>query len=154
MVLGKEARSSELGTSLLERLYTNYASSEMTSKNHDSCYAMLLINYRCHSGILMLPSSLYYLSTLQCRVPDSTAHHLAPFPLTFVCSSIQQDLDKTSGVDKTEADVLIDEIKKYLKEPPRNWGKNDKICIMSPSPNQVNKLANIMFTMIVECVHY
>ena len=101
----------------------------------------LLTNYRCHSGILMLPSSLYYHSTLQCRVPDSTAHDLAPFPLTFVCSDIKQDLHETSGIDEIEADMIMKEVQKYFLKWPKHWDKSDKcgkkICIASPSADQV-----------------
>ena len=135
MVLGEVPQASELGKSLLQRLHEIYDKSNMPPS---TCSMTLLTNYRCHSGILMLPSSLYYHSTLQCRVPDSTAHHLAPFPLTFVCSSIQQDLNKTSGVDENEANMIIKEIQKYFSMWPKHWSKKDKrIGIVSPSADQV-----------------
>lgn len=102
----------------------------------------LLTNYRCHSGILMLPSSLYYESTLQCRVSNSIAHPMAPFPLVFVCSDIDESIKRTSGVNEQEAGVLIEEVKKYFKEWPRHWSEEEEskeICIMSPSAAQVRE---------------
>lgn len=124
----------------MERLHALYdrAGNYGYTSVSDCCSAALLTNYRCHSGILMLPSSLYYHSTLLCRVPDSRAHHLAPFPLTFVCSDIKSEVKCTSGVNEKEANILIDEVKKYFKEWPKHWDADDKrICIMSPSADQV-----------------
>ena len=140
LVLGEEAQRYGLGTSLLERLHTLYDKANRSSSSN-ACSATsvtLLTNYRCHSGILMLPSSLYYQSTLQCRVPDSEAHDLAPFPLVFSCSDVKQSNNTTSGGNEEEAGVLIEEVCKYFKKWPKHWDKKDKkICIMSPSPVQV-----------------
>ena len=86
----------------------------------------------------MLPSSLFYQSTLQCRVPDLESHPDAPFPLAFVCSSMEENLANISGINKVEAEVLVEEYNKYFKKWPRNWSSEEKICIMSPSANQVN----------------
>ena len=136
LVLGKEAQENGLGVSLLERLHTLYDKADLLSRSCAS--ATLLTNYRCHSGILMLPSSLYYHSTLQCRVPDSTAHHLAPFPLAFVCSDISQTSSKTSGLNKNEADVTLSEVRRYFSSWPKHWNENGSdICIMTPSAAQV-----------------
>ena len=134
LVLGKEAQSNGLGVSLLERLHALYDSVNVLPKFS----VTLLTNYRCHSGILMLPSSLYYHSTLQCRVPDDSSHPLAPFPLTFVCSDIKHDKWKTSGVNEHEAEAVIQAVKRYFSKWPKNWSKEDKkVCIMSPSADQV-----------------
>ena len=134
--MGEIPQASGLGVSLLERLHSLY--DKASNSVSDACSATLLTNYRCHSGILMLPSSLYYHSTLLCRVSESKAHHLAPFPLTFVCSDIRQEAKATSGVNENEANVLIKEVEKYFKQWPKHWDNEDKrICIMSPSANQV-----------------
>ncbi len=131
MVLGKKARAGGLGVSPLERLHSLY------DKEKDSCSITLLTNYRCHRSILMLPSSLYYQSTLMCRA-ESITHPLAPFPLTFVCSDTEQEFHGTSGVNEREANALIKEVEKYFKEWPVEWnGRERKICIITPSPNQV-----------------
>ena len=141
LVLGDEAQSNGLAVSLLERLHDAYDKrGHFPAKKFRSL--TLLTNHRCHSGILMLPSSLYYGSTLQCGKKNDKPHHLASFPLTFVCSDIDQRIGKGTGASKVEADVLIEEVQKYFKTWPKNWSRKDKrICIMSPSPDQVCALA-------------
>ena len=128
-MLGENAN--ELQISLLERLHNLYDKAKLPR------FVTLLTNYRCHNGILMLPSSLYYQSTLECRVPDDTAHNLAPFPLIFVCSDITQHNEKTSGINEVEADALIAEVRRYFSKWPTHWDKGDRICVMSSSADQV-----------------
>ena len=73
-----------------------------------------------------------------CRVPDNVAHHLAPFPLAFVCSDIKQNVMGTSGVSENEAEIVVKEVEKYFTLWPKHWDTDDKrVCIMSPSPDQV-----------------
>ena len=138
LVLGEEARKHGLSISLLQRLHEQYKKIGETTNS-------LLTNYRSHSGLLMLPSSLFYGSTLQCCVPDSSSHPHAPYPLVFVCSSIKQTVACNVGsTDQTEAEVLVEQIKKYVKDfwPTTVWGSRDdppgKVCIMTPSPAQVH----------------
>ena len=92
----------------------------------------------------MLPSSMFYGSTLQCCVSDAMAHPNAPFPLVFVCSSIEQTTAANSkDKDEREAAVLVEEVNKYCKTswPTLVWGEvNDppgKVCMMTPSSTQV-----------------
>ena len=92
----------------------------------------------------MLPSSLFYGSTLQCCVSDAMAHPNAPFPLVFVCSSIDQTTAANSkDNDEREAAVLVEEVNKYCKTswPTLVWGEvadpPGKVCIMTPSSTQV-----------------
>ena len=42
--------------------------------------------------------------------------------------------------DESEARVLLQQVSRFVTNWPRNWGKQDlsKICIMTPSPNQVS----------------
>lgn len=118
----------------MERLHDQYDRINILPKFS----VTLLTNYRCHSGILMLPSSLYYHSTLQCRVPDDSSHPLAPFPLTFICTDVKHDNWKSSGVNEHEAEAVIQSVKKYCSKWPKNWRDKDKnVCIMSPSADQV-----------------
>ena len=132
LVLGEEAQSNGLGISLLERLHAQY------DKKQFACSVTLLTNHRCHSGILMLPSSLYYHSTLQCGKENDTPHHLVPFPLTFVCSDVKQSKGETSGVNEAEANIIMEEVEKHFKTWPKSWSRQEKrICIMSPSADQV-----------------
>ena len=141
LVLGEEARRHGLSTSLLERLHKHYSDSGEKSLSFS-----LLQNYRCHSGLLMLPSSLFYRSTLQCNIPDNMAHPIAPFPLVFVCSSIENiPSANLIGTDETEARVLVREVHKYIYESwPEEWGKRGdppgQVCIVTPSVTQVSCL--------------
>lgn len=136
VVLGEEAQNHGLAVSLLERLHAIYDAKYFPSKKFHS--VTLLTNHRCHAGILMLPSSLYYQSTLMCRVPDSIAHHLAPFPLAFVCSDIQRNVRGIKWSDANEADMLINEVKRYFKNWPKHWTEKERrIGIMTPSADQV-----------------
>ena len=135
LVLGDKAQNNGLGISLLERLHDLYSKVPLSSTHS----VTLLTNYRCHSGILMLPSSLYYESTVLCKVPEDEAHHLSPFPLNFVCSDVSDDNKPTPGTNEVEADVLIKEVQKYCNSWPKHWGKKDlkTFCIISPSADQV-----------------
>lgn len=120
----------------MERLYESYRE----SNSLETHYAELLTNYRCHSGLLMLPSHLFYESTLLCRA-NAPAHPLSPFPLVFVCSSMNKDYSK-DGLDRDEIDCLIKQVDKHVQKWPSTWGERDlkSLCIMSPSANQVSIL--------------
>jgi len=133
--LGEKAQKHGLAKSLLERLHDIYEEAKLPINTYS---VTLLTNYRCHNGILMLPSSLFYQSTLQCRVPDNKSHPDATFPLVFVCSSIEEHERSVHGINKEEIEVLLKEVLKYFKEWPRNWDEEDnRVCITSPSANQV-----------------
>ena len=103
--------------------------------------AALLNNYRCQSGILMLASSLFYGSTLQCRVSDSFADPEKPYPLMFLCSSLGSTIgDVPEPTNRGEAVILLDQVERLVKNwPQHEWGvlALENICIMTPSPNQV-----------------
>jgi superfamily I DNA and/or RNA helicase/exoribonuclease R len=133
LVLGDMARKHGLATSLLERIHKYY-----NEIGEISCSFSLLSNYRSHSGIMMLPSSLFYGSTLQCNVNTGT-HPDAPFPLVFVCSSIENISSANSnGTDEMEAMTLVNEVEKYIWNSwPEEWGqKSSEVCIMTPSATQ------------------
>ena len=102
--------------------------------------ASLLTNYRSQSGILMLPSSLFYGSTLQCRTRDKP-HPLAAYPLHFICTSLKAIKSNSQSVDQLEAVTLLNQVKKFVdKWPEEQWGPKNlaKMCIMSPSADQVH----------------
>ena len=137
LVLGNEPQQNGLGTSLLERLHKHYETLGEVSQQHS---ISLLTNYRCHSGILTLPSSLFYGSTLQCRVPEESAHPDAPYPLVFICSSFDATVQHLrNDTDENEARHLLQQVAKFITNWPCAWGEVDrsKICIITPSPNQV-----------------
>lgn len=98
----------------------------------------------------MLPSTLFYESSLQCRVPDNESHPDAPFPLKFVCSSLDQHFSSVSGTNSIEARVLLAESQSLFQKWPRNWDEEGKkVCIISPSPNQV---IFVMFTVLADVI--
>ena len=144
-----------MATSLLERLHAYYNSKEMQSAagKHN---VSLLTNYRCHSGVLMLPSSLFYDSTLQCRSKE-VSHPSAPFPLQFICSSFNRTRNNLQGRDEAEAQILLEQVTKYVSTwPDHLWGCKTKkilesVCIMSPSADQVGILyhLNLYFYIMI-----
>ena len=136
LVLGEEAKTYGLATSLLERLHDQYMELGEPAEKY---MASLLTNYRSQSGILMLPSSLFYGSTLQCRTRDKP-HPLAAYPLHFICTSLKQIKSTSRSEDQLEAVTILNQVKKFVdKWPLKLWGPKDltKICIMSPSADQV-----------------
>ena len=136
LVLGEVAQRYGLATSLLERLHDLYMSLGEPAQKH---VASLLTNHRSQSGILMLPSSLFYGSILQCRTRDKP-HPLAAYPLHFVCTSLKQIKSNSQSVSLLEATTLLHNVKKFVDLwPERMWGEKDltKVCIMSPSADQV-----------------
>ena len=153
LVLGNEPQENGLGTSLLERLHKHYETLGEVSQQHS---ISLLTNYRCHSGILMLPSSLFYGSTLQCRVPEDSAHPDAPYPLIFVCSSLDPSVKCIrNDTDEAEVRLLLQQVSKFIKNWPRAWGEADRsrICIMTPSANQVLNFYRIESFHKLPCTH-
>ena len=142
-MFGKEAQSYGLGTSIMERLYTAYDKFREDSR---SLHSELSTNYRCHQGILMLPSHLFYDSTLLCR-SKTPAHPNASYPLVFVCSSLDKTNTERAGIDNVEANCLVKLVDKYVSVWPSRWGEKDleTICIMSPSASQVSCIIFILF---------
>ena len=138
LVLGSDAQEHGLKYSLLQRLHQQYERIGSCAESH--C-AVLLHNYRCHSGILMLPSSLFYNSTLQSMVPEDITHPDAPYPLLFVCSSLDPVADPMQAdTNSVEAMLLLDHAKLYIDAWPTNQWKKHKpetICVMTTSQNQV-----------------
>lgn len=118
----------------MERLYRTYNKFPTASR---SLHSELITNYRCHHGILMLSSRLFYDSLLLCR-SNALAHPLATFPLVFICSSLDEYFKQRGGTDEMEASCLVSQAKKYIKSWPLEWEEKNSICLMSPSENQVN----------------
>ena len=136
-MLGIEAQEHGLATSLLERLHNQYIELGEVTEKH---LASLLTNHRSQSGILMLPSSLFYGSTLQCRTKDKP-HPLASYPLQFICTSLKQAKSCPHSTDKLEAETLLNQVRRFVNQwPEKQWGRKDlsSICIMSPSADQVS----------------
>ena len=140
LVFGEVPSSCGLATSLLERLHFSYK-----RLRQESYISTLVTNYRSHPDIFELPSSLFYDTPLispSDRDPPSL-HPLYPYPLVFVCSSIDQVVTQVDdNVNEAEASILLDEVNKFAKSwPTASWGPVDlsQACIMSPSRPQVRK---------------
>lgn len=137
-MLGDEARENGLKYSLQERLQTLYKKQGGLALHH---MVSLSINYRCHEHIIQIPNELFYESQIESRPVDALPHHLANFPLLFICSSL------TSSVDKEfEANLLLDKLEYFiLSNWPTQWGERDwsKVCLVTPSRTQVHSYYSV-----------
>ena len=112
--LSERARENGLGESLLERLFSHYNEADNASmtKTHTSS---LLTNYRCHASILMLASSLFYECALLSHSKQEP-HPKAPYPLTFLCTSVKQDeFSNCSPENEEEAKLLITKMIEFIQ---------------------------------------
>ena len=140
LVFGEVPSSCGLATSLLERLHSSYKL--LCQQFYTST---LLTNYRSHPDIFELHSSLFYDTPLispSDRDPPSL-HPLYPYPLVFVCSSMDHFVTQDDYVNEDEASILLDEVNKFAiakNWPTASWGPQDmsQTCIMSPSRPQVS----------------
>ena len=118
-MLSETALENGLGVSLLERLYDCYKDTTL-QKSHT---ATLQTNYRCHPTILMLSSSLFYKHTLLSR-SQSKPHPLAPYPLVFACTSLEDSImENLSEVNKHEAELLIAKVIEFCHHWENNWDR-------------------------------
>ncbi|XP_064395053.1 probable helicase with zinc finger domain isoform X3 [Halichondria panicea] len=149
LVFGEVPSSYSLATSLLERLHSSYK-----RLRQEFYISTLVTNYRSHPDIFELPSSLFYDTPLispSDRDPPSL-HPLYPYPLVFVCSSIDQVVTQVDdNVNEAEASILLDEVNKFAiakSWPTASWGPQDKVmsqtCIMSPSRPQLTMINNLI----------
>lgn len=91
------------------------------------------VNYRSHSDILELPSTLFYESKLVAcgRIP----YHLkAPYPYVFICSSFRNVIPMET-YSKREARMILTAVQQYSAQF-KSWELKDT-CIMTPSLRQV-----------------
>jgi serine/threonine protein kinase len=144
LVLGEEPQKYGLSVSLLERLYDLYQELGDVAKPY--C-AHLSTNFRCHSAILNLARQVAYKTTLRCNVPDLSAHPDAPFPLLFVCTSLDHNVKETKdSLSKVEVNAALNEASRiFMKWPDSTWGKRDlrEICFLSPCRGQVTLARDI-----------
>ena len=141
MVLGEVPQAHGLSKSLLERLLEHYNKLGDTALNQFS--APLRRNYRCTKEVLELPSKLFYQSKLIPAARGVLSHPNAPYPLVFVCSSIQK---VTSCIENdtsdTEAQLLISKLVEFLREwPHKEWKRRrlEDVCVMAISRRQVTQ---------------
>ena len=105
--------------------------------------ATLVTNYRCHREILALPAKLFYPdSALECKVPETTTHPSAPYPLLFVCSSLDEKVQSINNVvNKNEAEILLKQVSHFIESWPHSWGGKDsthKVGIVTQTRSQVS----------------
>ena len=137
------AREYGLKMSILERLHEAYTSPELYE--HSKLHRMtLLINYRCHHGLLSLPSYLFYESALYTKAEASMFTHPSAGSLNFICSSLNNEVKiiKESS-NNLEATLVLDEVLKYMKNMPPECSI-ENICVMAATANQVIKTPSII----------
>ena len=105
------------------------------------CCANLLTNYRCHKEIVHFSSNLFYEESLQCQVPDWVTHPAAPFPLLFVCSSVDENVQLINdNKNEHEARIVLEQVAKFVRNWPVDWDEKDlnKMCIVTNTRSQVS----------------
>ncbi|KAL5493254.1 hypothetical protein EMCRGX_G014403 [Ephydatia muelleri] len=137
VVLGDKAWTNGLGTSLFKRLYERYEEIGPQATSHIS---VLTTSYRCHKEILDLSLRLVYNSGLHPGVSQPPTHPLAPYPLVFVCSSLDPT-PHSMGEDTNEgeASILMHQVARFVEPWPEEWGERDMatVCIMVSSRRQI-----------------
>ena len=134
-MLGENAIKYGLADSLIERLHSRYR-----TRNQQCPWVFdLLINYRSHEAIMRLSSNLFYNSTVASK-SDSKLHPHTCYPLHFVCTSLEDDtFQNVSDIHCDEADIVLNEVKKYTEPWPKQWGKRERssVGVVASSRNQV-----------------
>ena len=143
-MIGSDPQKYGLCQSLLERLYSMYASHPST--NTENCCATLLKNYRCHPSLLALVSYLFYRSTLTTSIAAKKQTPLHPnttSSLYFICSSLDDLIVQVNdSVNNEEALLLLQTAAEYIKEWPPEWGRKDlsTVCFITTTASQVGTL--------------
>ena len=139
LVLGQEAQEHGLALSLLERLQHHYANSGAPAA---VCYtSSLSTNYRSHRAILELVEELFYKIPMTCTVPEGSTHPGIPYPLLFVCSSIDMAVSSVSQAhNEGEALITLQQVVKLLSSWSVGGPKQpqEEVCIVSPHRSQVH----------------
>ena len=124
-MVGQKARDNGLKYSLLERLCKLYKSLGGAALDY---VVQLDNNYRCHAEIMRIPNELFYNNI--CKCPENVqAHPMAPYPLIFICSSLDYKVDP-----ELESKVLLDKLQNLII---KNWSAEQK------RPKQSDDLALI-----------
>ncbi len=131
-MLGEKARENGLKYSLQERLQKLYRKLGGLASKH---MVSLNTNYRCHENIIQIPNTLFYEGKIKSSALNAPPHHLAEFPLLFVCSSLTDEVDRD-----LEAKLLFDYMEHFvISNWPDSWGERDwsNICLTTASQTQV-----------------
>lgn len=138
LVLGQEASQHGLALSLLERLQRCYANSGAPAA---VCYTSSLnTNYRSHRAILKLAEELFYKIPMTCTVPESSTHPSTPYPLIFVCSSIDEAVTAVSqAYNEGEALITLQQVVDLMRSWPVGGPTSpQELCLVSPHRSQVH----------------
>ena len=139
LVLGDEAQENGLAVSLLERLQKRYEMMGVVAKPY--C-ATLVTNYRCHEKIVELAEKLFYKTSLMCSVNSNSTHPDAPFPLCFICSSVDDRMKYVRNAKNyKEAEIALLEAANLAETwPVDGWGPKNlsEACFMSTARSQVS----------------
>ena len=129
LVLGEEARENGLKYSLLERLGELYKQYGGLALQH---MASLNTNHCCHQELVKVPNEFFYESKIKVAPSNAAEHHLAEYPLVFVCSSLTTEVNLELE--------LLQQVRHFVVDNwPTSWGEKDlkQICIVTPSQTQV-----------------
>ena len=110
LVRGERAQKHGLAVSLMERLLHLYT--EVIKGEAKSYHRALTTSHRCAREILKLSENLFYKTELK---PSLESHPNAPFPLHFVCSSVENKLQslETDTCYPIEAAVVVEQVRKW-----------------------------------------
>ena len=142
--MGEEARENGLKYSLLERLCHLYMSLGDAALEH---MVTLRNNYRCHADIMQLPNRLFYGNTIEPHALDAQLHPDFQYPLVFVCSSLNYEVDC-----KLEAKIVLEQLQSVVDRwPTKQWGERDltKVCLVTASRTQVCCIANVQIFVVI-----
>ena len=94
------------------------------------------------AAILRLPSILLYECSLLPRAADSVPHPEAPYPVMFICSSMDKSQTNMSASDIDQARLVVEKANQYLSQWPDCWGTfhADQVCILARTHQQVRSL--------------
>ena len=136
LVLGDLPKKNGLNVSLLQRLEKQYSLC-----GGQQSIATLSTNYRCHPEILNLVGKLFYNSSIKWNDYETppVTHRRFPYPLVFVCSSLDEDVISSSDCTEHEADVIVQKTLEVAKGCPSSWSKQpmSEFFVISPCEEQV-----------------
>ena len=138
LVLGEIPTKYGLSLSLLERLFDYYQSLGSSARSY---YATLVTNFRSRNEILSLTRELFYETELTLsNNQEPPTHPDYPYPLKFICSSVNED-EVPMSINEKEAEIVADVVANIAKKwPSKLWGQQlipSTLCIMSPNRAQV-----------------
>ena len=119
---------------------------------HDLYFTTIILNSIIifATAILRLPSILLYECSLLPRAKDSVPHPEAPYPVMFICSSMDKSQSNIRAFDPDEARLVVETANRYLSQWPDCWGKfyADQVCILARTHQQVSTLLNTVQVLL------